>query len=258
MAPLPSAPGSSVLRHRLISGVHIIIYSQPHPSHPFQSIYRKAPKMIAGINRCAFSGKALLSHRSFSIWRAAPKLSGCSTRSTFLNLQGSGNKTPTNRSTTASRLRDTAHAPNVAHRIRYLSTNGGKQSGGKPAASFLQRFLAPKEMPPRGTLRWYGEMVLLCTVFGITGSSTMVLVRPAVSDILGLKGSFKDGPWSYRICSVVIMTPLYATLLVGVGTVFGRHAYFKHFAVKMFSRFGIPPELMDPTFHKTAKNFRKF
>jgi hypothetical protein len=42
--------------------------------------------------------------------------------------------------------------------------------------TFLQRFLGPKEMPQRGTLRWYAEMVLLCTVFAITGSSTMALV----------------------------------------------------------------------------------
>jgi hypothetical protein len=79
-----------------------------------------------------------------------------------------------------------------------------------------------------------------------------------VTEILGLKGSLKDGPWSYRICSIVIMTPLYATLLVVVGTIFGRHFYFRHFAVKMFSRFGIPPELMDKNFHKTSKAFRKY
>jgi hypothetical protein len=42
--------------------------------------------------------------------------------------------------------------------------------------TFLQRFLGPKEMPSRGSVRWYAEMALLCTVFAITGSSTMVLV----------------------------------------------------------------------------------
>lgn len=84
------------------------------------------------------------------------------------------------------------------------------------------------------------------------------LVRPAVGDVLGLQGSMREGPWSYRICSLVIMTPLYATLLVVVGTVFGRHAYFRHFSVKIFSRFGIPPELMDPTFQATKKTFRKW
>ena len=43
--------------------------------------------------------------------------------------------------------------------------------------TFLQKFLGPKEMPPRGTLKWYGEVTLICTVFAITGTSTMVLVR---------------------------------------------------------------------------------
>ena len=46
----------------------------------------------------------------------------------------------------------------------------------KDSSSFLQRFLGPKEMPPRWTFTWYREMVLLCTVFAITGSSTMVMV----------------------------------------------------------------------------------
>lgn len=124
--------------------------------------------------------------------------------------------------------------------------------------TWMERFLGPKEMPEKKTASWYREMVLLCTVFAITGSSTMFMVRPAMSEVLGLKGSFREGPNSYRICSIVIMTPLYATMLVCVGTVFGRHAYFRHFAVKMFSRFGIPPELMDSTFHETAKNFRKW
>ena len=147
----------------------------------------------------------------------------------------------------------------LLHRARYFSAGGG---GGKPqpptTPTFLQRWMAPKDMPPRWTLRWYGEMVLICTVFAITGTSTMVLVRPAVSDVLGLKGSFKEGPWSYRICSLVIMTPVYASLLVCVGTLFGRHAYFRFFAVKMFSRFGIPPEMMDETYHITKKTFRKY
>lgn len=139
-------------------------------------------------------------------------------------------------------------------RIRSLTSSSEKSQ----SKTFMQRFFGPKEMPPRGTLRWYGEISLICTVFAITGTSTMVLVRPAVSQGLGLEGSFKDGPWSYRICSLVIMSPIYSVLLVVVGTVFGRHFYFRHFAVKMISRFGIPPELMDKNFHQTSKNFRKW
>eukprot|EP00536_Pseudo-nitzschia_multiseries_P017640 jgi/Psemu1/225974/e_gw1.1700.11.1 len=141
------------------------------------------------------------------------------------------------------------------------AVGSGKKESSSSSSSFSEfwkSFLAPKPMPDRWTSAWYREMVLLCTVFAITGSSTMVLVRPAVSKGLGLKGSFKDGPWSFRICSLVVMTPIYATLLLCVGTVFGRHAYFRHFSVKMWSRFGIPPEMMDKDFHITKKTFRKW
>ena len=144
--------------------------------------------------------------------------------------------------------------------LRRWNSNNAKDSTSKQQQSttFLERFLAPKTMPPRYTPKWYAEMMLICTVFGITGSTTMVVVRPAVTDVLKLEGNMRDGPWSYRICSLVIMTPIYATLLVCVGTVFGRHAYFRHFSVKMWSRFGVPPELMDKNFHKNAKNFKKW
>ncbi|KAL3784664.1 hypothetical protein HJC23_012180 [Cyclotella cryptica] len=138
------------------------------------------------------------------------------------------------------------------------NNNTHSQTTTTTTPTFLQNFLGPKPMPPRHTPKWYREVILLCTVFAITGSSTMFLVRPAVSNVLGLQGSMRDGPWSYRICSLVIMTPLYATLLVVVGTMFGRHAYFKHFSVRMFSRFGIPPELMDRNFERNAKNFKKW
>ena len=49
-------------------------------------------------------------------------------------------------------------------------------NGNKPEGKFLRRWMAPREMPQRGTLKWYGEMVLICTVFAITGTSTMVMV----------------------------------------------------------------------------------
>mmetsp|Transcript_18343 Transcript_18343/g.25872 ORF Transcript_18343/g.25872 Transcript_18343/m.25872 type:complete len:191 (+) Transcript_18343:283-855(+) len=185
------------------------------------------------------------------------------TRTTTLKFMLNGGQTFSGAKMRAVRFPSSFGRPtlNVSGRRMLTSTKKEKietPSGDTKQTTFLQRFLGPKEIPPRGTLKWYGEMALLCTVFAITGSSTMVLVRPAVSEGLGLKGSLKDGPWSYRICSIVIMTPMYATLLVMVGTCFGRHFYFRHFAVKMFSRFGIPPELMDKSFHETAKNFRKY
>lgn len=93
------------------------------------------------------------------------------------------------------------HHQSTKNRIGYSqrrwisnSSNGGSnKSTKKKEVPFLERFLAPKPMPPRNTPKWYAEMALLCTVFGITGSSTMFLVRPAVSNVLGLEGNMKEG-----------------------------------------------------------------
>ena len=38
-------------------------------------------------------------------------------------------------------------------------------------------------------------MALLCAVFGITGTLMMFLVRPVVGNILGLRGTMRDGEW---------------------------------------------------------------
>lgn len=186
---------------------------------------------------------------------------------------------PSTRCQTLSKMIHFIQYSNKATIQRHVSNGSGKRPKSKPKSmirverfgtkdfmsatlewsfsEFWKSFLQPKPMPVRWSIAWYQEMALICTVFAITGSSTMVLVRPAVSKGLGLQGSFKDGPWSFRICSLVVMTPIYATLLLVVGTAFGRHAYFRHFSVKMWTRFGIPPELIDKSWHKT-KNFRKW
>ena len=86
-------------------------------------------------------------------------------------------------------------------------------------------------------------MLLLHVVLGITG--------------LLLDGTTKDRPWSYRARSLVIMIQTCTALLVCTGTFLGRHAFFRHFSVKMFSRFGAPPESVDKSFVERSKNFRE-
>ena len=43
-------------------------------------------------------------------------------------------------------------------------------------SQFWKSYLQPKPMPIRWSAAWYREMALLCTVFAITGTSSMVLV----------------------------------------------------------------------------------
>ena len=65
----------------------------------------------------------------------------------------------------------------------------------------------------------------------------MALVRPALKQTFGLEGSMIDGPWSYRVTSLLVVSPIYASLLVTFGTLAGRHRYFASMATKIFGRF---------------------
>lgn len=51
-----------------------------------------------------------------------------------------------------------------------------------------------------------------------------------------LKGSYYDGPWSFRIISIIITIPIYYVLLYVIGTIFGQKTYFKSFINNQFNR----------------------
>ena len=81
------------------------------------------------------------------------------------------------------------------------------------------------------------EAAVAFTVFGITGSTSVALVRPALKKVTGIEGSLREGPNSYRITSILAVSPIYATLLVTFGTIAGRHRFFANMAQKIFGRF---------------------
>jgi hypothetical protein len=58
-------------------------------------------------------------------------------------------------------------------------------------------------------------------------------VRPLLPYI-GLEGSFREGPWSYRIGSLVLVSPAYTALLLMTGSLAGRHNYFAAIARRMW------------------------
>ena len=60
------------------------------------------------------------------------------------------------------------------------------------------------------------EAAVLFCVFGITGSSSVALVRPALKSTLGIEGTLIEGPNSYRILSVLLVSPIYAVILLTV------------------------------------------
>ena len=81
------------------------------------------------------------------------------------------------------------------------------------------------------------EAAIVFTVFGITGSTSVALVRPALQSTIGLEGSMRDGPWSYRVLSLVLVSPMYAVFLATFGTLAGRHIFFAAMARKILGRF---------------------
>lgn len=89
----------------------------------------------------------------------------------------------------------------------------------------------------------YKEAAILFTVFGVTGSSSMLLVRPVLSSVTGIEGSWRDGPWSYRVSTALLISPVYACILITVGTAAGRHNYFAAMAKGILGRF-LPKPVM--------------
>ena len=82
----------------------------------------------------------------------------------------------------------------------------------------------------------YKEAAVVFCVFGITGSTSVALVRPALKKI-GIEGTLVDGPWDYRILSILIVSPIYAAMLITFGTLAGRHNFFAYMGLKIFGRF---------------------
>ena len=81
------------------------------------------------------------------------------------------------------------------------------------------------------------EAAVAFVVFGITGSTSVAVVRPTLKSTFGIEGSLKEGPWSYRISSILAVSPIYASMLVTFGTIAGRHRFFAGMAHKIFGRF---------------------
>lgn len=96
------------------------------------------------------------------------------------------------------------------------------------------------------------EALLAIVVFGITGTSSVILVRPTIKEVFGLEGSLINGPNSYRVMSLLFISPIYALMLTFFGTLTGRHNYFAKMGLRIFGRF-LPKALVDKILCRPAK-----
>ena len=55
----------------------------------------------------------------------------------------------------------------------------------------------------------------------------MVFSQFLLKGVMNLEGDIWSGPWSYRIAYLLLITPSYSLILVAVGTLLGKHSYFK-------------------------------
>ncbi|KAF9990411.1 hypothetical protein BGZ75_001893 [Mortierella antarctica] len=89
----------------------------------------------------------------------------------------------------------------------------------------------------RFSFNWWKEWVIIMGVFAVTGSSTVMFVKPILKDVFKLEGSMKEGPWSFRIAYLSTTLPLYSCVLLTVATIAGRRPYFKKVVLRMWGRF---------------------
>ena len=80
------------------------------------------------------------------------------------------------------------------------------------------------------------HLAIVVAVFSITGFLSALFSGFLLRDILQLDGGVWSGPWSYRIAYLVLIPPSYSVTLVLVGTLVGRHSYFKQRVLRMWGR----------------------
>jgi hypothetical protein len=96
------------------------------------------------------------------------------------------------------------------------------------------------------------EAAVAIAVFGATGTLSVLAVRPSLKTLFGIEGTLVDGPNSYRLMSILCVSPVYAMVLLAIGTVSGRHNYFAKMSMKILGRF-VPKSVIHKVVCKPAQ-----
>ncbi|WP_396143066.1 DUF6787 family protein [Flavobacterium sp.] len=78
------------------------------------------------------------------------------------------------------------------------------------------------------------QIVIIFTVFAITGFSSLQLAKPFLS-LIGIPDTFEPH-WLYRVLRLLLIFPIYQIILVFVGYIFGQFSFFWEFEKKMLVR----------------------
>jgi hypothetical protein len=91
------------------------------------------------------------------------------------------------------------------------------------------------------------QVLLIFIVFGVTGSSSMIVTKPILNAFGILKENF-HGTLElilYYSLKTVLVFIAYQILLVSFGWIFGQHQFFWNFEKKMLRRLGLKRFLKD-------------
>lgn len=87
------------------------------------------------------------------------------------------------------------------------------------------------------------QVLIIFTVFGLTGSSSVYVAKPILEMIgfsrLSFSPEFFWGGLSYYSLRLILIFPVYQILLIAYGWLFGQFNFFWQFEKKMFSRMGL-------------------
>ncbi|KAG0371292.1 hypothetical protein BGX24_001753 [Mortierella sp. AD032] len=132
---------------------------------------------------------------------------------------------------------------NIHHEHTSSHTTGGEGLTDSRDTPKYDRLAHHREMVrERFSANWWIEWIIIFVVFSITGSSTMLIVKPLMK-ALDLTGSWGSGPWSFRIAYVVLTLPLYSLMLLLISSLVCRRPYFENLLIRMWGRF-IPTRLI--------------
>ncbi|HMB61627.1 MAG TPA: DUF6787 family protein [Eudoraea sp.] len=86
------------------------------------------------------------------------------------------------------------------------------------------------------------QLIIICIVFAITGSSAVYVAKPFLEWIGMARSNFQEVWWSswiYWTLRILLIFPFYQVLLVIYGWLFGQFHFFWNFEKKMLSRIGL-------------------
>ncbi|KAF9378709.1 hypothetical protein CPB97_009401 [Podila verticillata] len=140
------------------------------------------------------------------------------------------------RFTSPSNSSSTASSSVTASAARIISQDASTVAG--PSSKTATPLSFHEEMTKvRFSYNWWKEWTIIMGVFAVTGSSTVMVVKPVLKEVFNLDGSMKEGPWSFRFAYLCTTLPLYSCVLLTVATVAGRRPYFKKVVIRMWGRF---------------------